>query len=305
MKYWFWMLILSFSGFAQQTEVKVSDSEIQIASPFKLTYRVKINQAFPWKNKGIKYFPAYTLENSKDSAEIEVLNTRVVASGDGWQEYIFTLIPWDTGTVVLEGIDYKVAGSIISFPSDTVVVTTALLKGKKDIVDIREEFVENSEQSEEELDKNSWLYWLYTFLSIGFFCALLYWGWKKRQKKLKKEVLLSPRERAHEQLSLLKREKVWEIDQKEFYDRVSFILKKFITEEFQVGLLDKTTTETSILLKKLKLGDANIKSIEELLNSADLVKFAASTSSNDFAQDKLNSCFELIEILARENTHVE
>ena len=305
MKYWFWMLIFSFSGFAQQTEVKVTDSEIQIASPFKLTYRVKIDKAFPWKNKGIKYFPAYTLENSKDSAEIEVLNTRVVANGDGWQEYIFTLIPWDTGTVVLEGIDYKVAGSLISFPPDTVVVTTALLKGKKDIVDIREEFVENSKQSEEELDKNSWLYWLYTFLGIGFFCALLSWGWKKRQKNLQKEVLLSPRERAHQQLSLLKREKVWEIDQKEFYDRVSFILKKFITEEFQVSLLDKTTAETSILLKKLKLGDANIKSIGELLNSADLVKFAASTSSNDFAQDKLNSCFELIEILARENTHVE
>jgi hypothetical protein len=47
-----------------------------------------------------------------------------------------------------------------------------------------------------------------------------------------------------------------------------------------------------------------VKEIEEILNSADLVKFAASSSSHIFAQEKLETCVALIDTLKKNDENV-
>ncbi len=297
-------LFIPFVLFSQKVEVFTNIDSLKVGFPFKLTYRVKLNGTFPWKEKSSKVFPAFSIENPKDSCFVELVKEERVKDSVGWQKYEMTLIPWDTGTVVLKETNYSLGDSVVSFSSDTVYVSTELINGSNEIIDIREKFIDSNKSSNDNQQKNNWIYWIYLFIGLGFLSALLYWVLKKRKRNSRAYLLKTPKERALNELNSLMNSRTWETNQKEYYDKLSWILRTYITEEFLVNLMDKTTSETTVLLKKMGLQASLIKEIEEILNSADLVKFAASSSSHNFAKEKLESCVALIDTLKKNDENV-
>lgn len=297
-------LFIPFVLFSQKVEVFTNIDSLKVGFPFKLTYRVKLNGIFPWKEKSSKVFPAFSIENPKDSCFVELVKEERVKDSVGWQKYEMTLIPWDTGTVVLKETNYSLGDSVVSFSSDTVYVSTELINGSNEIIDIREKFIDSNKSSNDNQQKNNWIYWIYLFIGLGFLSALLYWVLKKRKRNSRAYLLKTPKERALNELNSLMNSRTWETNQKEYYDKLSWILRTYITEEFLVNLMDKTTSETTVLLKKMGLQASLIKEIEEILNSADLVKFAASSSSHNFAKEKLESCVALIDTLKKNDENV-
>jgi len=295
-------LFFPFILFSQEVEVFTNVDSLKVGIPFKLTYRVKLNGIFPWKEKSSKVFPAFSLENPKDSCYVELVKEERIKDSEGWQKYEMTLIPWDTGTVVLKETKYSLGDSTVKFSSDTVFVSTELIDGSNDIIDIREKFIDSSKNSNNDEQKNNWIYWVYLFLGLGLLSALLYWVLIKR--KSPEFLLKTPKERALNELEKLKKTRNWETNQKDYYDKLSWILRTYITEEFLVNLMDKTTSETTTLLKTMGLNTSIVKEIEEILNSADLVKFAASSSSHIFAQEKLETCVALIDTLKKNDENV-
>jgi len=295
-------LFFPFILFSQEVEVFTNVDSLKVGIPFKLTYRVKLNGTFPWKEKSSKVFPAFSLENPKDSCYVELVKEERIKDSEGWQKYEMTLIPWDTGTVVLKETKYSLGDSTVKFSSDTVFVSTELINSSNDIIDIREKFIESSKNSNNDEQKNNWIYWVYLFLGLGLLSALLYWVLIKR--KSPEFLLKTPKERALNELEKLKKTRNWETNQKDYYDKLSWILRTYITEEFLVNLMDKTTSETTTLLKTMGLNTSIVKEIEEILNSADLVKFAASSSSHIFAQEKLETCVALIDTLKKNDENV-
>ena len=298
------LLFIPFVLLSQKVEVFTNIDSLKVGFPFKLTYRVKMNATFPWKEKSSKVFPAFSIENPKDSCFVELVKEERVKDSEGWQKYEMTLIPWDTGTVVLKETNYSLGDSVVSFSSDTVYVSTELIDGSNEIIDIREKFIDSNKSSNDNQQKNNWIYWIYLFIGLGFLSALLYWVLIKRKRNSRAYLLKTPKEQALNELNSLKNSRTWEINQKEYYDKLSWILRTYITEEFLVNLMDKTTSETTVLLKKMGLQASLIKEIEEILNSADLVKFAASSSSHNFAKEKLESCVALIDTLKKNDENV-
>jgi len=290
---------------AQQTESFVDKDTVKVGFPIKLTYRVKMNGNFPWVKSSTKIFPSFTLESPKDTAFVELVKEEILSDVVGWQRFETTLIPWDTGRVVLKSKTYKLGDSLLYFSSDTVVVATGIIEGNADIVDIREKFFEKKKNIPEKKQSNIWIYWIYALVGFGLFSGLLYWLWQKRKKKSAQSLLKTPKDRALNQLENLKNTRSWESDQKQYYDKLSWILRTYLTEEYCISLMDKTTSETKILLKKMGLQKHSLLQIEELLNSADLVKFAASSSSNVFAEEKLEMCIRLIDSLDNSEENVE
>ncbi|MFM7299774.1 MAG: hypothetical protein ACKO1R_01380, partial [Crocinitomicaceae bacterium] len=167
-----------------------------------------------------------------------------------------------------------------------------------------EKFIDLGKNSNDDEQKNNWIYWIYLFIGLGLLSALLYWVLIKRKRKSRESLLKTPNERALNELEKLKNARTWETNQKDYYDKLSCILRTYITEEFLVNLMDKTTSETTILLKTMGLNASIVKKIEEILNSADLVKFAASSSSHIFAQEKLETCVALIDTLKKNDENV-
>ena len=140
-----------------------------------------------------------------------------------------------------------------------------------------------------------WKYLLYIVLILAIVTGLLYWFvW--REKPLTKEekvALLPPYERAKlalqelDQSGYLKNEEI-----KEYYSELTGIIRKYLDEKVYDHSLESTTEELINRLHLLKdgqqidLSKEDIKSIENILKRADLVKFAK--SKPDIALAKLD-----------------
>lgn len=114
-------------------------------------------------------------------------------------------------------------------------------------------------------------------LIIGFIALYLE---KKKAKESDEPEDKRPAEPAHiialRELDLLKAQKLWQQNEvKEYYSRLTGIIRKYIELQFVIPALEQTTTE---ILKSFHVSGyrskINYNEMEELLNLADMVKFA-------------------------------
>ncbi|RMZ51479.1 hypothetical protein EB822_03130 [Flavobacteriaceae bacterium PRS1] len=132
---------------------------------------------------------------------------------------------------------------------------------------------------------NWWKYAFYIVLVLAVISGLLYWFvW--REKPLTKEekvALLPPYERAKIALQELDKSDYLKNEEiKEYYSELTDIIRKYLDEKVYDHALESTTEELISRLHLLKdgqqidLSKEDIKTIENILKRADLVKFAKS-----------------------------
>jgi len=87
--------------------------------------------------------------------------------------------------------------------------------------------------------------------------------------------LLPPHVVAIMELDRLKSEKIWKKGKnKEYYTALSDILRKYIQRRFQINALEMTTDEILTLFKRDKNAQSVYQNLRQILQLADLVKFA-------------------------------
>lgn len=202
------------------------------------------------------------------------------------KEYLLT--QFDSGSYVIPSFPLKI--STETYYTDSLAikvfdVPVDTLKQKMyDIKDITE--VEVSSR-----------FWHFFALVSGLLLMLgsgLYIWWYLRRKKQEAEQDLPPYERAVKEIELLNQHTLnSQQDYKNFYTRLTDILRKYYDEELHLDLTECTTDEiitrieTLINANKLALNLSNLQDLKLTLKTADLVKFARlSTDPNDAAQDR-------------------
>jgi len=116
---------------------------------------------------------------------------------------------------------------------------------------------------------------------------------KKNRKPTQEEIIMAipPKEYAISQLEKLKEENLIEKGQiKEYYDKLSDILRFYVSRVYKIDGMEKTTNELYRLLKKYAPMDFN-RDLKEYLVTCDFVKFAkavpaAEEMENDFIKAK-------------------
>ena len=134
---------------------------------------------------------------------------------------------------------------------------------------------------------------------IGILYTYFY---KKRRKKLiDKEIL--PFDRAINELKLLEEEKPkLQTEFKNFYSKLTEIVRRYIEEEVKLDALESTSQELIAKLENLidkgslDLEKETVKNLKKVLENADLVKFAKSTPETNVA---INDC-KLVEVVVLE-----
>ena len=118
-----------------------------------------------------------------------------------------------------------------------------------------------------------------SLIIIGILYTYLF---QKRKKELR-ERELPPFERAIEELKALENEKLSEQEEfKRYYSRLTDVVRRYLEEEAKIDALESTSEEllTKLELRKdsglLNLDRETLKSLREVLQNADLVKFAKS-----------------------------
>ena len=144
-----------------------------------------------------------------------------------------------------------------------------------------------------ELQKNNEGWWKKYFLGLFIF-AIIFLGYKVYQKivssKLEKEKVPLPIEKAIIALKLLESKDLKkQLDYKDYYSKLTEIVKNYFEEDISLDALESTTDELIDKLEllkdagKLSLNSETIQNFKSVLKTADLVKFAKSNPGIEMA----------------------
>ena len=123
----------------------------------------------------------------------------------------------------------------------------------------------------------------FPYIIVGVITALLIFlylmYWRKKPEEIKK-IIQKKKEPAHiiaiRELEILKKDKLWQQNMtKEYYSRLTEIVRRYIENRFNVNALEQTSTEiVGSFIKNRLISETLIEQLKELLSLADLVKFA-------------------------------
>ncbi|MFM1809036.1 MAG: hypothetical protein RLZZ382_261 [Bacteroidota bacterium] len=267
---------------AQEPNTYVSSKEITVGGILEVQYEISLlkNQDIAF-NPPLGYFPCNRISaksnlKGTEFKELEILSysdTIIDSGGSKLWRANFKLIPWDTGTLVLQPLPYSVDSQMNYFTSILVQSTFVPAKKGVRIYDINESNTPFKKELvlTEVLSKYWWIPLLLLF--IGLFIVV----YKKRTKSS----LIEPESLTLKQQTLQSIEKLvakqqWSTDQKLHYTELSFILRWYLSSRYNINLLERTTFETILLLKALKLDEYLITQISLIFKEVDAVKFANS-----------------------------
>ena len=267
---------------AQEPNTYVSSKEISVGEILEVQYEISLskNQHITF-NPPLGYFPCNRISaksnlKGTEFKELEILNysdTIVNSGGSRLWRANFKLIPWDTGTLVLQPLPYSLDSQMSYFTS--ILVQSTFVPAKKGIriYDINE----SSTPFKKELVWTEFLskYWwiLFLFLLMGLFIVV----YKKRANVAPIEPeSLTLKQQTLQSIEKLEAKQQWRTDQKLHYTELSFVLRWYLSTRYKINLLERTTFETILLLKALKLDEYLITQISLIFKEVDAVKFANS-----------------------------
>lgn len=267
---------------AQEPNTYVSSKEISVGGIIEVQYEISLskNQHITF-NPPLGYFPCKRISaksnlKGTEFKELEILSysdTIVDSGGSKLWRANFKLIPWDTGTLVLQPLPYSLDSQMSYFTS--ILVQSTFVPAKKGIriYDINESSTPFKKELvwTELISKYWWVPLL--FLLIGLFIVV----YKKRANVAPIEPeSLTLKQQTLQSIEKLEAKQQWHTDQKLHYTELSFILRWYLSTRYKINLLERTTFETILLLRALKLDEYLITQISLIFKEVDAVKFANS-----------------------------
>ncbi len=144
---------------------------------------------------------------------------------------------------------------------------------------------------------NLWpfIFILFILASVSVFIYL------KRKRKILEEMPppppRPPEEIAREALEeLIKLRLIEEGKFKEFYIRISDIIRNYIEGRYRIFALDRTTWELYQEMRAKKIERTSVDKIKDFLEECDLVKFAKYIPTNKETEEIFNRAREIVEI---------
>lgn len=285
------LISISQHCFAQRASVQatVQPAEIKIGEQALINLRV-----ITPKNKTIQ-FPVYqshivpgvevltmlppdtTIENN-----VMTLNFKyVVTSFDSTLYHIPAMPVFDgTDTIFSNSFGLKVTSPVLK--DSTVAYLEKLNTKQTDSIDFEQlqlHDIKPIQKAPFVWTDYLWVLWILlgVMLLMVIIGIIVYLVLRKRKTGyfFKPPVMLPPHVRAIEALDKLKAEKIWQHGrEKEFYTKVTDVLRHYITERFGVNAMEMTSGETLNEIRKHSESDSVYENLKQILTTADLVKFA-------------------------------
>jgi hypothetical protein len=276
-------ILFSTAIFAQQNQVetKIDKTTNKIGAQFNLTLKTTVDTL------STVVFPA-----TKNFGSLEVIRNYVIdtVKKDDKYELIkrYGLTQFDSGRFVIPRMAVLINKKPVYSDSIAVAVQGVVVDTlKQKMYDIKP-----ISQVEETSD---WWKYVLVFLALIAIGMLIYFLIKKYQKKkIEEETFKTPIEKATSLLNILEKKELWQHgDVKSYYSELTDIVRNYIEEALEIPAMESTTFELIAGLKatstkkRLRLSAETIKSLESVLEKADLVKFAKSKPLDfEISEDK-------------------
>lgn len=152
-----------------------------------------------------------------------------------------------------------------------------------------------------------WIWGIVRWILLGILIAALavgaYFGWKwlKNRQKPEAEIiepeLLRPAEEvALEKLDEIRQDKIWQEGRtKEYHTELTDVIREYIGRRFMIQSSEKTSDETLRALQPVMTEQKELfGSLKQMLQLADLVKFAKWTATPDENERSLRTAYDFV-----------
>ncbi len=240
---------------------------------------------------GVEYDVSARITNTLPNLPLDTAKFSAVDLGNWGQEkarrhtYGRTIVfqAFDTGLYQIPSVSFVLAaanGVTETAQSPTLLLTVVNPNGAESIVSPvdNKPIIATEWTFQEDLLPflKEYLPYFILFLALGFL-AWRYWQQRKNRqlKPIIQEISQPPHIVAERLLAELRAKQLWQNGKtKEFYSELSRILRGYLEDQFKMPALETTTDELMELLKKRHFSGDVLEKIQDLLQTADLVKFA-------------------------------
>lgn len=252
------ILILLISKLAFSQTAILDTNSILIGQQTNLTITNELNKTDFWP-----------ILDSIIPNEIEIINASNIDTTDNLLSQQFIITSWDSGSYYISPIKF----SKISQSSGILLnVFSVKINTEETLNDIKGPI-------DEPIGWNDIWPWLSAFILLLFLIYLIKKYLLKEKKKdliIKEEIQIAADITALEQLVKLENSKIWQKGNvKEYYSRLSEIIRRYTEDRFNFNALEITTEEIINELKE-HIDDQQLYNLKLLLQRADLAKFAKS-----------------------------
>ena len=262
--------VSSLSLCAQEISNTVDTTNIRIGE--QIIYKINIKT----DSLGTIRFP-----ESKDFLPFEVINESKLDTNSLDKKYIiskqFALTHFDSGV-------FYIPAPKIQFLNREVRLDSFSIKINSVVIDTTKQGLYGIKPIMKSKTQVDFLYWLYVILALSLIAFFIYYRNQIfsffKIHKLEVEYF-TPYEKAIKELSEIKKLRYdSNIDVKNYYSNLTFVVRNFLNQKIINNALECTTKELIIRLnllkssKKYNLSNPTIKNIDNIFSRADLVKFA-------------------------------
>lgn len=279
-----------------RVEARFEPAEVVVGDHLDLVFEVEVADGYDVA------FPEITPEFADGYLELlgerEVETVKAKSGGVGLRKR-YRLIAFEEGDFRIDsvGVLYAREGVVDSafvaaplellvqtIPADTTLESIHDIKGPMDTPVMLEEFGG---------------YVLYSLFGLAVLASLIYMFTRLRRKAREEKIEL-PKEPAHviaiRELEDLHNRKLWQNHKyKEYYTRLSDILREYLSGRYGVSAMEMTSDEIIEALKELALSDKQRGDVTELLRESDLVKFAKHIPDEDLPESSYYKVYYFVE----------
>jgi hypothetical protein len=263
------LFFVGFIGFSQENPVSMQIDTTNIRIGEQIQVKILVNQL----NNVV--FPKFELDSLKKVEVVEAMPTDTLKNS---LEKKYILTSFDSGQYVIP--QQKIIVNSKKYLTDSLLINVATVK-----VDTTKQkmFPIKSIQREPKVfDDYKYLFWWLIPIFI-IIAIVLYFIFRKKVKKAVPKVTVAPIEEALQRLKELDEKHLLEENKiKIYYSELTDIVRTYIEKDINIPALESTTDELIEtindfnLSSKLGISKETIQQLKEILQSADLVKFAKS-----------------------------
>lgn len=293
-------LLYPFSLLAQQVvdvTAKADTNSIRIGEQIKLQLTAKLTPA-QFKDANFKIlFPV--LPDSLDHFEVVTRSSldTLVNQDQHVLHQTFTLTSFDSGHWEIPPMRFEVFTGANTTPDSAITLPVG--------IDVNTVAVDTTKafkpiKAVQSVPWNIWDYWLYIAIGITIVLVAIGIWWYLRTRPKKEKVIniptVSPYEIATQELKVLKEEKLWQQgDIKQYYTRLTDILRTYFEHQFSIAALEQTSEELLQNIKPVTKLNQQRDKLRGLLAIADLAKFAKLQPTADEHEECMQKAEEILE----------
>ena len=263
--------------FSQKAELDTSDILIGDQIQLNVSSIFEINEKYNWPLFNDSVFEKVEIISKGEIVETKNDSTILIS-----QKLILT--SFDSGSYYIPPFIFneykKTNGNLLN------VNTISITDSNNKAYDITSYKIGTTEDfTEEELAEIRSKRWIiagiiFATLFLGFIIYYLLRKYKKDGTILKPKIIIPAHVTALNKLQKLKKEKLWQKGElKEYYTRISTIIREYIELQFEFNALELPTSDIVSHLKNLP--ENELKILEAILKKADNIKYAKGLSLDE------------------------